>query len=145
MLRSFVRSLFCAAILSPAFSVAQQTAPAPAPNWTPEDFAAMKQLVQAAMKSDYAWQQLEYLCDSIGPRPAGSAQHKAAADYVMAEMRKLGADARLEPATVHHFVRGEERAELTGYPGQAAGTTQRIILTALGHSVATPATGSPRM
>lgn len=134
--------LFCVFVLT-AVSFAQTTpaAAAPKPNWSPEDFAAMKQLAQAAMKSDYAWQQLEYLCDSIGPRPAGSAQHKAAADYVAAEMRKLGAEVRLEPATVHHFVRGEERGELTAYSGQAAGTSQKIVLTALGHSVATTADG----
>ncbi|MGH7938368.1 MAG: M20/M25/M40 family metallo-hydrolase, partial [Chthoniobacterales bacterium] len=128
-------------ILLLAATALSQTAPAPPPNWSPEDFAAMRQLARAALKSDYALNQLEYLCDSIGPRPAGSAQHQAAAEYVAAEMRKLGAEVRLEPATVHHFVRGEERAELTAYPGQAPGSTQKIVLTALGHSVATPPDG----
>jgi hypothetical protein len=136
-----LRSCAILLLVFTGFCFAQTVASPAPPNWTPADLAAMKQLQQAAMKSGYAYNELEYLCDSIGPRPAGSAQHKAAADYVAAEMRKLGADARLEPATVHHFVRGEERAELTAYPGQAAGTTQKIVLTALGHSVATPPDG----
>ncbi len=118
-----------------------QVAPAAPANWSPEQLANMDKLARAALKSDYALQQLEYLCDSIGPRPAGSVQHQAAAEYVAAEMRKLGAETKLEPATVHHFVRGEEWGELTAYPGQASGTKQKIVLTALGHSVATPANG----
>src|SRR5947199_8204068 len=104
---------YLTALLFLVMPVAAQQKPATAPNWSDSDIAAMKQLMQAAMKSDYAYNELEYLCDSIGPRPAGSAQHQAAAEYVAAEMRKLGAEARLEPATVHHFVRGEEPGELT--------------------------------
>jgi Zn-dependent M28 family amino/carboxypeptidase len=38
-------------------------------------------------------------------------------------------------------VRGEERAELTTFPGQAPHTSQKIILTALGNSSATPPEG----
>jgi carboxypeptidase Q len=134
--------MFCfIALFFAVFSFAQQPPATPAPNWSPEDLAAMNRLAQQAMKSHYALQQLEYLCDSIGPRPAGSAQHQAAAEYVASEMRKLGADTRLEPATVHHFVRGEERGELTTYPGQVSGTAQKIVLTALGHSVPTEADG----
>src|SRR5256885_4920471 len=42
---------------------------------------------------------------------------------------------------VPHWVRGVETAELTQFPGQAAGTTQKIVLSALGASVATPPEG----
>ena len=42
---------------------------------------------------------------------------------------------------VPHWVRGEERAELTQFSGQAAGTAQKVVLTALGASVATPVEG----
>jgi len=38
-------------------------------------------------------------------------------------------------------VRGQETAELTDYADMAPGTTQKIALTALGGSVATPAQG----
>ena len=42
---------------------------------------------------------------------------------------------------VPHWVRGEETAELVQFPGQAETTTQKIVLCALGPSVATPADG----
>ena len=56
-------------------------------------------------------------------------------------MRKLGAEVTLEKAQVPHWVRGAETGELIAWPGQAAGTKQKIVLTALGGSVATPAEG----
>ncbi len=40
-----------------------------------------------------------------------------------------------------HWVRGEETAELTQFPGQAEKTTQKVVLTALGGSVATSPDG----
>ncbi len=110
--------------------------------------AVSKELIQqlqsvrdAALSSDYAWQQLAHLTENIGPRPAGSPQAQAASEYVAAEMRKLGLEAHLEPAQVSHWVRGMESAELVEFPGQARGTTQRIVLTALSGSSATPAEG----
>src|SRR6266700_5277197 len=42
---------------------------------------------------------------------------------------------------VPHWVRGEETAALVQFPGQAENTTQKIVLCALGASVATPADG----
>ena len=101
----------------------------------------LKQLQDAALKSDYAWEQLAHLTNNIGPRPAGSAQANQAAQYVASELRKLGLDVRLEKVTVPHWVRGEETAALVEFPGMAPGTTQKIVLTALGGSVATPAQG----
>ena len=50
-------------------------------------------------------------------------------------------DVQLEKVMVPHWVRGVETAELTQFPGQAAGTTQKIVLCALGGSVATPPEG----
>ena len=108
---------------------------------SPELREQLQTLRDAALTSDYAWKQLAHLTENIGPRPAGSLQAQAAAEYVAAEMRKLGLDARLEPAMVSHWVRGEERAELVEFPGQAPQTTQRIVLTALSGSSATPADG----
>ena len=46
-----------------------------------------------------------------------------------------------QKVTVPHWARGVEVAELTQFPGQAPKTTQKIVLTALGGSVATPAEG----
>src|ERR1700686_4912252 len=71
-----------------------------------------------ALSDDYAYQQLEHLTDSIGPRPQGSPQADAAAHYVADELRKLGLDVHLEPVPVHRFERGTDAAELAEYPGR---------------------------
>lgn len=109
--------------------------------WTPEQLATMGRLRDAAMKDPYALDELRHLTDNIGPRISGSPQAQQAVEYVAAEMRALGADVTLEKAKVPHWVRGEEKAELVSWPGQAPGTTQKIVLTALGGSVATPPEG----
>jgi len=95
----------------------------------------------AALTSDYAWNQLAHLTENIGPRPAGSPQAQAASEYVAAEMRKLGLDVHLEQARVSHWVRGEEKAELVEFPGQPPQVTQKIILTSLSGGTATPPEG----
>jgi carboxypeptidase Q len=114
---------------------AQQTA------FPPELIAKLESLRDRALASDYAWRQLAHLSENIGPRLSGSPQAHAAVDYVAGELSRLGLKVTLEPVMVPHWVRGEERAELVTYPGQAPGTTQKIVLTALGNSVATSATG----
>jgi len=48
---------------------------------------------------------------------------------------------QLERVMVPHWVRGEETATLVQFPGQAENTTQKIVLCALGASIATPADG----
>ena len=93
------------------------------------------------MQSDYAYRQVAHLADNIGPRLTGSAQAQKAVEYVAAEMKALGLEVTLEPVMVPHWVRGEETAALVEYPGQAQGSTQKIVLTALGPSVATPPGG----
>jgi Zn-dependent M28 family amino/carboxypeptidase len=62
-------------------------------------------------------------------------------EQVAAAMRKLGATVTLQPVKVPHWVRGAETAELVDYAGRPAGITQRVVLTALGGSGATPAAG----
>ncbi len=119
---------------------AQRVAP-PAITYPPQLTAELKQLQQAALSSDYAYQELAHLTNNIGPRLAGSPQANWAAQYVADELRKLGLEVRLEKVTVPHWVRGEETAALVEYPGMAPDTTQKVILTALGGSVATPAEG----
>ena len=109
--------------------------------WTPEQLAVMGRLRDAAMKDDYALDELRHLSYNIGPRLSGSPQAAKAVEYVAGEMRALGAEVTLEKAKVPHWVRGEEKAELVSWPGQAAGTAQKVVLTALGGSVATPPEG----
>jgi len=103
--------------------------------------AEMKQLRDAALSSDYAYVQLAHLCNNIGPRLSGSPQAQQAVQYVAGEMRRLGLEVKLERVMVPHWVRGTETAELIRFDGQAPGTTQKVVLTALGGSVATHAEG----
>lgn len=98
-------------------------------------------LRDAALTDDYAYQQVAHLTENIGPRSTGSPQADAAARYVGDELRKLGLDVRLEEVKVPRWIRGEETAELVEYPGQATGTTQKILLTALGGNKPTPPGG----
>jgi carboxypeptidase Q len=95
----------------------------------------------AALADDYAYRQTAHLTDNIGPRPSGSPQAEAAVEYVAGELRHLGLEVRLEDVHVRRWTRGIETAELTEYPGQAPGTTQKIVLTALGGNSPTPADG----
>ena len=129
---------FAALFLSSALFVTAQTA-VPTPQLysarTIEDLRAIR---QAALASDYAYRQTGYLSNNIGPRLSGSPQAERAVQYVAEEMRKLGLDVRLQKLTVPHWVRGEEKGELIQFPGMAPGTTQKIVLTALGGSIATP-------
>ncbi|MGB6310384.1 MAG: M20/M25/M40 family metallo-hydrolase [Steroidobacteraceae bacterium] len=116
-------------------------ADAPAPSVDPATLAALAQFRAGAMDSDWAWQRLEDLTDKIGPRLSGSTQQAAAITQVADAMRALGAQVTLQPAKVPHWVRGEEKAELTNYPGRPDGVTQPLHLTALGGSSATAASG----
>jgi len=109
--------------------------------WTPEQIATMQKLRDAAMHDDYAARELRHLTDNIGPRLSGSPQAEQAVEWVADEMRALGAKVTLEKAMVPHWVRGVETAQLLSWPGQASGTTQKVVLTALGGSAATPPEG----
>ncbi|MBZ5572960.1 MAG: M20/M25/M40 family metallo-hydrolase [Acidobacteriia bacterium] len=95
----------------------------------------------AALSDDYAYRQVAHLADNIGPRPVGSAQAQAAVEYVAGELRQLGLEVQLEEVRVPHWIRGVETAELVEYPGQVPATHQKIVLTALGGSAPTSASG----
>ena len=105
------------------------------------DPAALGQIRDAALKSDWAYQRLADMTDLIGPRLSGSAGAAAAVTQVADAMRKLGATVTLQPVKVPHWVRGAETAALVEYAGRPAGLSQRVALTALGGSGATPAAG----
>ena len=122
-------------------SAQKQPATSPTSLFTSDLLHDLATVRDAAMASDYAWQQLAHLTENIGPRPSGSPQAQAAAEYVAAEMRRLGLEVRLEPALVSHWVRGEEKAQLVEYPGQAPQSVQHIVLTALSGSSSTPPEG----
>ncbi|HEX8145307.1 MAG TPA: M20/M25/M40 family metallo-hydrolase [Pyrinomonadaceae bacterium] len=135
-------TLFCA--LSTAAQPRSEETPKPTPtpvSYPPQLMEEMRQLQQAALQSDYAYRQVAHLSNNIGPRLSGSTQAQKAVEYVAEELRRLGLEVRLQKLMVPHWVRGEETAALVGYPGQAPDSVQKIVLTTLGGSVATPAAG----
>ncbi len=103
--------------------------------------ATLLRIRDAAMQSDFAYERLTDLTDRIGPRLSGSPGAEAAVEQVASALRAAGLQVSLQPVKAPHWVRGVETAELVGYPGRPGNLTQRVALTALGGSSATPAAG----
>jgi Zn-dependent M28 family amino/carboxypeptidase len=90
----------------------------------------------SSTSSSGAYELVRSLTDEVGPRPAGSPGDARAVAWAQATMRALGLqNVRAEPATVAHWERGAEYAELVGP------AAHRLAVTALGNSVGTPAEG----
>jgi len=119
---------------------AQQAAPTPV-LYSAKTIAELDKLQRSALESNYAYRRLAHLTNNIGPRLTGSPQAAKAVEYVADEMRRAGLDVRLQKLTVPHWVRGVETGEIVQFEGMAPGTTQKIVLAALGGSIATPAQG----
>jgi hypothetical protein len=119
----------------------QETPSAKPKTYSAELMKELAELRDAALADDYAYKQVAYLSDNIGPRPPGWPQTDAAVHYVADELRKLGLEVRLEEVHLPRWIRGAESAELVEYPGQASGAMQKIVLTALGGNTPTPAGG----
>jgi carboxypeptidase Q len=149
------RAALCFALITwlwPA-AVYSQTPAKPAPSFMTQQAPSAKEALPAqlfeeltaiksvALADDYAYRQLAHLTENIGPRQTGSAQADAAAEYVAGELRSLGLEVHLEEVEVPRWVRGAETAQLVEYAGQAPGTSQKIVLTALGGSSSTAADG----
>jgi carboxypeptidase Q len=137
---------FCAQRVDAQQTPAATSSPSASPSPTPVVFsqqtlADLKRLQQAALTSDYSYRQVAHLANNIGPRLSGSAQANKAVEYVASELKAIGCEVQLEKVVVPHWVRGEETAALVQFPGLAANTTQKIVLCALGPSVATPPNG----
>jgi len=127
---------------TPAVASSPNGSPSPTPAvFSPQTLSELKQLQKAALESDYAYRQVAHLANNIGPRLSGSAQAAKGVEYVAAELKALGCDVQIEKVMVPHWVRGEETAALVQFPGQAPNTTQKVVLCALGGSVATPTNG----
>lgn len=121
-------------------SFGQQASPTPR-LYSDTTLRELRTIQKVALESDYAYMQTAYLTNNIGPRLSGSPQAQRAVDYVADEMRKLGLEVRLQRLMVPHWVRGEEKGELVEWSGMEPGTTQKIVLTALGGSIATTENG----
>jgi len=131
-------ALACLAAMAAA-AAAGADASAPAPYAV--DRVTLERIRDAALSGTWAYDHLADLTDLIGPRLSGSAQDAAAVAQMARVMRGLGARVTVQPAKVPHWVRGEEHAEVVQYAGQAPGITQKLRLTALGSSGATPPDG----
>jgi len=92
-------------------------------------------IVAESLRANHAYETLAYLTDEIGPRLTGSPGAEAAVRWTTAELRRWGLSARNEKVIVPHWVRGGERGSLVSH------RNQRIVLVALGGSVATPPAG----
>src|SRR6202011_5864784 len=110
-------------------------------SFSPQTLSELKQLQRAALSRDYSYEQVAHLANNIGPRLSGSVQADKAVEYVSAELKNVGCEVTLEKVMVPHWVRGEETGMLVQFPGQAENVTQKIVLCALGPSVATPRQG----
>ena len=138
----FLLVVFCAAGIDAQPTPLAMSSPSPTPAvFSPQTLSELKQLQKAALESEYAYRQVAHLANNIGPRLSGSAQAAKAVEYVANELKAIGCEVQLEKVMVPHWVRGEETAALVQFPGQAPNTTQKIVLCALGDSVATPPDG----
>ncbi len=100
------------------------------------DLSAAATLRERALADPTAYELVASLTTEVGPRPAGSAGDKAAVEWALREMRRLGfANVRTVEAVVPHWVRGEaEFAVLSPWP-------QSMPTLALGGSIGTDAEG----
>ena len=97
---------------------------------------AASRLIGAALTDEGGWRKLEYLCDRIGNRIAGSASLERAIEWAASELRREGLDnVQTPPVKVPHWVRGEESARLV------APIESPVFMLGLGGSVATPPEG----
>lgn len=94
-----------------------------------------RRVIAEALVSDSGWDWLSELTDTIGPRLSGSRGAELAVRWAANEFRETGLRPRLEKVMVPKWVRGEEIAYLPSH------NDQRIVLTTLGMSIATPAEG----
>jgi hypothetical protein len=119
-------------LLAAALPLLAIAAPAPAQNVS----AQTEKLRDAALKDDLAWDIMEGLTTEIGPRLAGTEAEARAREWAVRRLKALGfANVRVENFDVHVWVRGVEQAEIVSpFP-------QKLVLTALGNSGATPDQG----
>jgi hypothetical protein len=98
--------------------------------------AVAQQLSRAALADGWSYKFLEGLTTEIGPRLAGTDAEARAADWAEAQLKAAGFEAvHREPVPMTAWLRGAETAEVT------SPAPQRLVLTALGGSVATPSEG----
>lgn len=88
-----------------------------------------------AINNSRAHDTLAHLTDNIGPRLSGSKGAELAVQWTTKQFQEWGIDAHTETFLVPHWVRGVERGRLVSH------NNQKVVLTALGGSIATPPAG----
>src|SRR5688572_19121297 len=116
------KTLLLAALLSfPAFA---------------QNLSQAERLRDAALRDEVAYDIVEGLTTEVGPRPAGTEAEARAREWAVKRLKALGfANVHVEAYDMPVWVRGEERAEIV------APFPQKLVVTALGNSGATPAGG----
>lgn len=123
------------AALAALAAVALATAAHAATDWTGAQ-AQAAQLRDAALKGSLAYPILSSLTTEVGPRLEGSDAEHRAAQWGVARLKALGfQNVHVESFPVNGWTRGEERAAVVGEHAQ------RLFVTALGNSSATPPEG----
>ena len=131
-----VRSLRFAALLSAGVCALAVLTGGAAQAQTAATIQTAEQLRDRALQSNIALDYVTQLPTRFGARPAGSPSEQAAAAWAADYMRAQGfKNVRIQEFPLIGWERGEESAELLG------GNPQRLVVAALGHSVATPAGG----
>ena len=96
----------------------------------------VERLRAAALESNLAWEIVEDLVTSVGPRLAGSEAEARARDWAVAMLRENRfTNIRIEPFTIPYWDATREEAEVI------SPTSQRLVVAALGGSASTPAGG----
>ena len=104
----------------------------------PNPEVEVAKLVGAALTDGLTYARVEDLSDRIGPRLSGSKGAANAVLWAKAQLEAEGLKPVLEPVEVPHWVRGEERGEISSDLRFGA---MPLALTALGGCGATPAEG----
>jgi len=107
--------------------------PAMAANDAPQKTA--EALSRKALTDDWSYKFLESLTSEIGPRLGGTEAEWRAADWAVARLKAAGMTVHTESFPMTAWLRGVETAAIV------KPAPQRLVLTALGGSVATPPGG----
>ena len=97
--------------------------------------AVLARIIGEESASQGAYAKLAYLSDRIGARLSGSPGAAAAVTWAAEEFRRDGLKVTTEKVVVPHWVRGEETGSIL------SPITRKLVLTALGMSIPTPAAG----
>ncbi|HEU0044685.1 M20/M25/M40 family metallo-hydrolase [Sphingomonas sp.] len=135
--RSVLLATLLAATALPGLAQTPAAAPAAAPASIPakvDPFVA--RLRDTALKDDMAYDLVEGLTTEVGQRLAATEAEARARSWAVAKLRAMGfRNVRVETFQMPAWVRGEETAEIV------SPFAQKLVLTALGNSGATPPEG----